>query len=72
MLENCLVQMASTLSLNHLISLNWNQIKIDEKKFSYKAKFDENSYELLIFDFSKFKLFHVQQEENQILERFKV
>ena len=64
--------MASDIEIGHLIHLNWFQIKIDEKKFSYKSKFNENSFEILLFDWAEFKLFYLKQEENQILECFKV
>jgi hypothetical protein len=64
--------MASHIDIDHLINLNWHQIKIDDKKLSYKSKFDENSFEILLFDLSKFKLFYLKHEESQILESFKV
>ena len=64
--------MHSDLPLRHMLDLNWHQIKIDNKKFSYKSKFDENSYELLLFNLDTFRLFHLKQDEHQILKQFKV
>ena len=64
--------MGTHINIEHLIQLNWHQIKIDEKKFSYKSKFSETSLELLLFDWVQFELFYLKQEESQILECFKV
>jgi hypothetical protein len=59
-------------STKHLLKINWSHVKINDKDYSIKFKFDEDSYELLLSDLHELKLYYAKENQNQILETFKV
>lgn len=59
-------------STKHLLKINWSHIKIGDKDYSIKCKFDEDNYELLLSDINELRLYFAKENQNQILETFKV
>ncbi|CAF0756211.1 unnamed protein product [Brachionus calyciflorus] len=60
------------LKAKNLIDLNWNNITLDQRNFSFKLLIGkENSFELLLFNLDDFKLFYLKQDEDEINKLFK-
>ena len=58
--------------MSGILSENWSPLQVDAKKYSVKCLFERSSFELVLLDLNSFKLFHLKQDESQILELFKV
>jgi hypothetical protein len=56
----------------NLTNASWNQLKIDDKSYSFKCFFDEASLELLICDIRQFKLYILKQDREEVFKIFKV
>ena len=59
------------MELNFL-KAEWCQLKIDDDFYSFKYFFNENSYQLLVFDVDQFRLFSTKKNSDEILHKFNV
>ena len=58
--------------MSGILGENWSSVQVDAKNYSVKCLFNQNSFELILLDLNGFKLYHLKQDEDQILDLFKV